>query len=52
MMSLDGPAIEAKIRKWDAHSFTIEGVNDQLEKNSSRTEDNSNSCFEEQWQDG
>jgi hypothetical protein len=32
MMSLDGPAIEAKIRKCDAHSFTLEGVNDQLEK--------------------
>jgi hypothetical protein len=26
------PVIEVEVRKWDAHSFTIEGVNDQLEK--------------------
>jgi hypothetical protein len=24
--------LEIEVRKWDAHSFTIEGVNDQLEK--------------------
>jgi hypothetical protein len=23
---------QIEVRKWDAHSFTIEGVNDQLEK--------------------
>jgi hypothetical protein len=26
------PPLEIKVRKWDTHSFTIEGVNDQLEK--------------------
>ncbi len=26
------PPLEIEVRKWDAHSFTIEGVNDQLEK--------------------
>ena len=24
--------LEIEVRKWDAHSFTIEGTNDQLEK--------------------
>jgi hypothetical protein len=24
--------LEIEVRKWDAHSFTIDGVNDQLEK--------------------
>ena len=24
--------LEIEVRKWDAHSFTIEGVNNQLEK--------------------
>ena len=31
-MSQDKPVIEVEVRKWDAHSFTIEGTNDQLEK--------------------
>ena len=26
------PPLEIEVLKWDAHSFTIEGVNDQLEK--------------------
>ena len=26
------PVIEVEVRKWDAHSFTIDGVNDRLEK--------------------
>ena len=26
------PPVEIEVLKWDAHSFTIEGVNDQLEK--------------------
>jgi hypothetical protein len=26
------PPLEIEVRKWDAHSFTIEGVNDLLEK--------------------
>ncbi len=30
-MSEEQP-LEIEVRKWDAHSFTIEGVNDQLEK--------------------
>jgi hypothetical protein len=30
-MSEERP-LEIEVRKWDAHSFTIEGVNDQLEK--------------------
>ena len=30
-MSEDKP-VEAEVRKWDGHSFTVEGVNDQLEK--------------------
>jgi hypothetical protein len=24
--------LEIEVRKWDAHSFTIEGINDQLER--------------------
>ena len=24
--------IEIEVRKWDAHSITIDGINDQLEK--------------------
>ena len=24
--------LEIEVRRWDAHSFTIEGINDQLEK--------------------
>jgi N-dimethylarginine dimethylaminohydrolase len=31
-MIQDQPVIEVEVRKWDAHSFTIEGVNDRLEK--------------------
>ena len=31
-MSLDCPVIEVKVRKWDSHSFTVKGINDQLEK--------------------
>ena len=31
-MSEEQQPIEIEVRKWDAHSFTIEGVNDQLEK--------------------
>jgi hypothetical protein len=30
-MSEERP-LEIEVRKWDAHSFTIEGINDQLEK--------------------
>jgi hypothetical protein len=30
-MSEERP-LEIEVRKWDAHSFTIEGVNDHLEK--------------------
>jgi hypothetical protein len=30
-MSEDKP-VEVEVRKWDAHSFTVERVNDQLEK--------------------
>ncbi|HEX2170603.1 MAG TPA: hypothetical protein VHF65_09925 [Nitrososphaera sp.] len=30
-MSEDKP-VEVEVRKWDGHSFTVEGVNDQLEK--------------------
>jgi hypothetical protein len=30
-MSEEQP-LEIEVRKWDAHSFTIEGANDQLEK--------------------
>ena len=30
-MSEDKP-VEIEVRKWDGHSFTIEGVNDHLEK--------------------
>jgi hypothetical protein len=30
-MSEERP-LEIEVRKWDAHSFTIEGVNNQLEK--------------------
>jgi hypothetical protein len=26
------PSLEIEVRKWDAHSFTIEDVNEQLEK--------------------
>ena len=26
------PPLEIEVIKWDAHSFTIEGVNDQLER--------------------
>ncbi len=31
-MSEKQPPLEIEVVKWDAHSFTIEGVNDQLEK--------------------
>ena len=31
-MSEERQPLEIEVRKWDAHSFTIEGVNDQLEK--------------------
>jgi hypothetical protein len=31
-MSEEQQPLEIEVRKWDAHSFTIEGVNDQLEK--------------------
>jgi hypothetical protein len=31
-MSEEQRPLEIEVRKWDAHSFTIEGVNDQLEK--------------------
>ena len=30
-MSEDKP-VEIEVRNWDGHSFTVEGVNDQLEK--------------------
>ena len=30
-MSEDKP-VEVEVRDWDGHSFTVEGVNDQLEK--------------------
>ena len=30
-MSEDMP-VEVEVRNWDGHSFTVEGVNDQLEK--------------------
>jgi hypothetical protein len=29
---IEDKPVEIEVRKWDAHSFTIEGVNDQLEK--------------------
>ncbi|HJY09674.1 MAG TPA: hypothetical protein VJ250_01910 [Nitrososphaeraceae archaeon] len=31
-MSEEHQPLEIEVRKWDAHSFTIEGVNNQLEK--------------------
>jgi hypothetical protein len=31
-MSEEQQPLEIDVQKWDAHSFTIEGVNDQLEK--------------------
>ena len=31
-MSNERQPLEIEVRKWDAHSFTIEGVNDQLER--------------------
>jgi hypothetical protein len=31
-MSEEQQPLEIEVRKWDAHSFTIEGVNDQLER--------------------
>jgi hypothetical protein len=31
-MSYEEQPLEIEVRKWDAHSFTIEGINDQLEK--------------------
>jgi hypothetical protein len=31
-MNEEKQPLEIEVRKWDAHSFTIEGVNDQLEK--------------------
>ena len=31
-MSNELQPLEIEVRKWDAHSFTIEGVNNQLEK--------------------
>ena len=31
-MSEKQPPLEIEVVKWDAHSFTIEGVNDRLEK--------------------
>jgi hypothetical protein len=31
-MSEEQRPLEIEVLKWDAHSFTIEGVNDQLEK--------------------
>ncbi|MDP8886335.1 MAG: hypothetical protein M3288_04085 [Thermoproteota archaeon] len=31
-MSEERQPLEIEVRKWDAHSFTIEGVNDQLEQ--------------------
>jgi hypothetical protein len=31
-MSYEEQPLEIEVRKWDAHSFTVEGVNDQLEK--------------------
>jgi hypothetical protein len=31
-MSNERRPLEIEVRKWDAHSFTIEGVNDQLER--------------------
>jgi hypothetical protein len=31
-MSEEKQPLEIEVRRWDAHSFTIEGVNDQLEK--------------------
>jgi hypothetical protein len=29
---IEDKPVEIEVRKWDAHSFTIEGVNDLLEK--------------------
>jgi hypothetical protein len=29
---IEDKPVEVEVRKWDGHSFTIEGVNDQLEK--------------------
>ena len=31
-MSEDNKRVEAEVRTWDGHSFTVECVNDQLEK--------------------
>ena len=31
-MSEERQPLEIEVRKWDAHSFTIEGVNDRLEQ--------------------
>ena len=31
-MSEERQPLEIEVRKWDAHSFTIKGVNDQLEQ--------------------
>ncbi len=31
-MSEEQQPLEIEVLKWDAHSFTIEGVNDQLER--------------------
>ena len=31
-MNEERQPLEIEVRKWDAHSFTIEGVNDQLEQ--------------------
>ncbi len=31
-MSEEKQPLEIEVRKWDAHSFTIEGINDQLEQ--------------------
>ena len=32
MIDEEQQPLEIEVRKWDAHSFTIEGINDQLEK--------------------
>ena len=31
-MSEDNKPVEVEVRNWDGHSFTVEGINDQLEK--------------------
>ncbi len=31
-MSENNKQVEVEVRNWDGHSFTVEGVNDQLEK--------------------